>query len=84
MDDYGPGQGNYSNYLALSAYRYGSWSASANGDGDSWNVSVTIMVDGENGSTNYGPFIWTVWNLMAISKLLNKKKCSPCTNDTRR
>jgi hypothetical protein len=54
-------QGTYTNYLALSAYHYGTWSASPNGDGDSWNVSVTITIDSERGSTDYGPFTWTVW-----------------------
>jgi hypothetical protein len=54
-------QGNFNNYLALNTYHYGSWSASANGDGDSWNVSVTITTEGDSGSTNYGPFTWTVW-----------------------
>jgi hypothetical protein len=54
-------QGTYTNYLALNAYHYGTWSASPNGDGDSWNVSVTITIDVEDRSIDYGPFTWTVW-----------------------
>jgi hypothetical protein len=52
----------YSQMLARKAYHYGTWSATDNGDGDSWTVSVTITVDNNDGtSTDDSPISWTVW-----------------------
>jgi len=54
--------GRYSRWLARQAYHYGTWSATDNGDGDSWTVSATFTVNNNNGtSTTYGPISWTVW-----------------------
>jgi len=52
----------YSAALARSAFHNGQWYAEANGDGDSWTVSVTITIDNNNGTTtDFGPMSWTVW-----------------------
>jgi hypothetical protein len=39
-------------------YREGYWTAQPGADGNSWQVTATISIDG----ASYGPFIWYVWS----------------------
>ncbi len=49
-------------FIALSAFHWGRWSATPNGDGDTWTVSVVVPVANQDGTTTeYGPISWKVW-----------------------
>jgi hypothetical protein len=56
-----PVNGGFQKFIALSAFSYGQWTATPIGDGDSWEVSVTVPVQNQDGGiTDYGPVSWTV------------------------
>jgi hypothetical protein len=50
---------NVPNHVILRLYTEGYWTAQSGGDGDNWQVSVTITT--QDGYT-YGPFYWYVFS----------------------